>query len=82
MAHSMISVWLRCFNGAETKMSRKLGPNGEVVADTSQLQWGRDKNVSEIIALEFQGANRDKLQWGRDKNVSEITLAECITRRL
>ena len=41
------------FNGAETKMSRKL-PHPSIVARTTRpLQWGRDKNVSEINVLFF-----------------------------
>ena len=37
------------------------------------LQWGRDKNVSEIARPLTYLVPSVELQWGRDKNVSEIT---------
>ena len=37
-----------------------------------QLQWGRDKNVSEIRHPRTRQNKPTGLQWGRDKNVSEI----------
>ncbi len=39
------------------------------------LQWGRDKNVSEITHAHFRQTPQYTLQWGRDKNVSEIEIA-------
>ena len=89
-----------CFNGAETKMSRKscyvghctpymiasMGPRqkclGNVLFLTKSknpalLQWGRDKNVSEIVIFIGICAFFAMLQWGRDKNVSEILRPDC-----
>ena len=40
--------------------------------DETMLQWGRDKNVSEMMAIICPLKVRTVLQWGRDKNVSEI----------
>ena len=40
--------------------------------DILALQWGRDKNVSEIALMALYGKSQAGLQWGRDKNVSEI----------
>ena len=36
------------FNGAETKMSRKFMITSQDGESDAVLQWGRDKNVSEI----------------------------------
>ena len=41
------------FNGAETKMSRKLSVGDKYCRMISMLQWGRDKNVSEINNPKF-----------------------------
>ena len=42
------AITLLCFNGAETKMSRKFIRSVAIILQSTLLQWGRDKNVSEI----------------------------------
>ena len=73
MAWLIVQSTTSCFNGAETKMSRKLDIVSENYSDTVPLQWGRDKNVSEIVrTIVWVDRTVVLLQWGRDKNVSEI----------
>ena len=36
------------------------------------LQWGRNKNATEILVAEIDTMRTDHLQWGRNKNATEI----------
>ncbi len=53
-------------------MSRKYPSAGFIGLWALKLQWGRDKNVSEMFVCTFVLKSHNKLQWGRDKNVSEM----------
>ena len=43
------------------------------LSEPAGLQWGRDKNVSEISVRKSDMYKYTPLQWGRDKNVSEMS---------
>ena len=71
-----------CFNEAETKMSRKYWLREAGLTESEMLQWGRDKNVSEIYYFLPYLSRVTMLQWGRDKNVSEITRTSSESAKL
>ncbi len=66
----------------EKRLAASMGPRQKclgnpdsacrTIATMSLLQWGRDKNVSEIVERKVNNLTKWVLQWGRDKNVSEI----------
>ena len=65
------------FNGAETKMSRKFFHDVVVVSYSCMLQWGRDKNVSEMsgeIRWDFAGPAAS--MGPRQKCLGNITLGD------
>ncbi len=68
------------FNGAETKMSRKCSEQADKNMVQYLLQWGRDKNVSEMLLPQRLGSLTILLQWGRDKNVSEMRMDRAYSK--
>ena len=60
------------FNGAVTKMLRKLSQTPSSITIGTNLQWGRNKNATEIRGYDAMTIAVTALQWGRNKNATEM----------